>query len=88
MPGGWDRKRLHSVVFIPEDDPTAFSFLDPKQVIRSVHLIPTFARGHTSERLGLSIAHQPTENDEDWEGYYINMYVFYYNSLSLFLNFL
>ena len=63
-------------------------FLDPEQVIRGVHLIPTFARGHTSERLGPSITCQPTENDEDWEGYYINMYVFYYNSLSLFLNFL
>ena len=76
-PGGWDRKCLHSVGFIPEDDPAAFGFLDPEQIVRGVHLIPAFARGHTSERLGPSIARQPTENDEDWDGYYVNMYVFF-----------
>ena len=51
-PGGWDRKRLHSVGFIPEDDPAAFGFLDPEQIVRGVHLIPAFARGHTSKLLG------------------------------------
>ncbi|ETW80523.1 hypothetical protein HETIRDRAFT_418527 [Heterobasidion irregulare TC 32-1] len=65
----------HSVAFIPEDDPAAFGFLDPEQIIRSVHLIPAFAREHTSERLGSSITRQPAENDEDWEGYHINMFV-------------
>ncbi|ETW75354.1 hypothetical protein HETIRDRAFT_430757 [Heterobasidion irregulare TC 32-1] len=74
-PGGWDLKWLHSVAFIPEDNPAAFGFLDPKQIIRGIHLIPAFARGHTSEQLGPSISRQPAENDEDWEGYYINMFV-------------
>ncbi|ETW74958.1 hypothetical protein HETIRDRAFT_332168, partial [Heterobasidion irregulare TC 32-1] len=65
----------HSVAFIPEDDPAAFGFLDPEQIICSVHLIPAFAHEHTSERLGSSITQQPAENDEDWEGYHINMFV-------------
>ncbi|ETW82442.1 hypothetical protein HETIRDRAFT_426127 [Heterobasidion irregulare TC 32-1] len=42
----------HSVAFIPEDYPAMFSFLDPEQIIRGVHLIPAFAQEHTSERLG------------------------------------
>ena len=84
-PGGWARKRLHSVSFIPGDDEGAFGFLDPQEVIRGVHLIPAFARGHTSERLGPSIACQEREADEDWEGYYVNMYVSPSHSLVFFL---
>ncbi|ETW76921.1 hypothetical protein HETIRDRAFT_422272 [Heterobasidion irregulare TC 32-1] len=74
-PGGWDCKQLHSVAFIPEDDLAMFGFLDPKQIIRSVHVIPAFACGHISEQLRPSIAQQPAKNDEDWERYYINMFV-------------
>ena len=40
---GWKAKRLIRLGFVPGNDKTAFGFLDPAQVIRSIHLIPGFA---------------------------------------------
>ena len=52
----------------------AFGFLDPKEVIRGVHLIPTFHHGRTTTLLPPSItARVPSEKDEDWYYYYVNM---------------
>jgi hypothetical protein len=45
--GGWSKKCLHGISFIPSDEPGTFGFLDPAQVIRGVHLIPNFPRGRT-----------------------------------------
>lgn len=53
----------------------AFGFIDPSQVIRSVHLIPCFHLGRTKELLPPSMARQPKEEDEDWLAFYVNMYV-------------
>lgn len=77
---GWGAQRLHRVGFVDGHDPQAFGFLDPSEVIRGVHLIPAFAHGRTSSSLGPSIARSVTENNEDWQFYYIGMYVdfFYY----------
>ena len=76
---GWVAKRLHCIGFIPDVDdpdmPEPFSFLDPKDVIRGIHLIPAFAHGHTADLLTPSIVHQPEENNEDWLYYYVNMYI-------------
>ena len=67
---GWKSKCLHRVGFDEQDQ---FGFLDPNDVIRGVHLIPTFAHGYTPDKLGSSIARQPNENNEDWVYYYVNM---------------
>lgn len=72
---GWKAKRLHRVGFINAEDPGAFGFLNPKHVIRAVHLIPAYAWGRTKTLLPPSITRSPSENDEDWVFYYINMYV-------------
>jgi hypothetical protein len=54
---GFKRKRLHRVEFIPSDDPNAFGFLDPNEVVRAAHLIPAFHHGATESLLpGLSVA--------------------------------
>jgi hypothetical protein len=68
--------RLPKVAFVEDTDSDAFGFLDPAQVIRSAHLIPVFAsgRGTTSLRHGKSFARQCGELD-DWEAYYVCMYV-------------
>jgi hypothetical protein len=58
---------------VDAEDPDAFGFLDPKDVLRGAHLIPAFAHGKTDELLGASIARLPHEEDEDWQYYYINM---------------
>ena len=74
---GWNTCRLHHVKFT---DHNSFGFLNPKEVIHGVHLLPAFAYGWTSGFLAPSIARQPSEEHEDWKYYYVNMYV---NSLCL-----
>ena len=70
---GWKAKRLHRIGFIPHDTKGAFSFLNPKEVIRAVHLIPAFAHGQTELLLPPSIARPTDDNNEDWIFYYVNM---------------
>jgi hypothetical protein len=57
--GGWKAKKLHQIRFIEGD--TAFGFIDPADVIRSVHLIPRFSDGRTMELLGCSSCRLPQE---------------------------
>jgi hypothetical protein len=70
--GGWSKKRLHGISFIPWDEPGPFGFLDPAQVIRGIHLIPNFLRGRTGARLPPSIARSADDDDEDWDSFYVN----------------
>ncbi|KAJ7660161.1 hypothetical protein DFH06DRAFT_1472251 [Mycena polygramma] len=78
-PGGWKYKRPHRIGFLDatEPDSGAFSFLDPAEVIRAVHLIPAFHYGRTRELLpGPSVARMiDAENDEDYVYYYVNSFV-------------
>ena len=68
---GFKHKRYPRIGF---DDPQyAFTFLDPDQVIRGVHLIPGFAHGKSSNNLGPSLARLPADKDEDWLYFYVNM---------------
>ncbi len=71
--GGWLKKRLHGVLFIPWDETGAFGFLDPALVIQGVHLIFIFPRGRIKLRLPPSIACPADDHDEDWDGFYVNM---------------
>ena len=72
-PGGFRTRCLHRIGFLDSDDLNAFGFLDPKEVIRGVHLIPNFASGRTASLLGPSIARHQNENDEDWMYFYVAM---------------
>ena len=50
---GWRARQMHKVGFLPDTDvhgPT-FGFLDPREVIRMVHLIPDFTSIKTSDLL-------------------------------------
>jgi hypothetical protein len=77
--GGFKQKRLHRLEFLPADDPDAFGFLDPDEVIRGAHIIPAFSAGTTTHLLDDdSIGRLPREgleDDEDWRSYYLNLYV-------------
>jgi hypothetical protein len=73
---GFKAKRLHCVGFLPSDHLDAFGFLDPNEVIRGAHLVPSFHHGRTSHLLAPSIARQEGEKDEDWIYYYIALYVY------------
>lgn len=84
-PGGFAAKRLHRIGFVSDDGngtSGAFGFLDPRFIIRAVHLIPAFHHGRTPELLkGPSMVRRyATEqedghDDEDWQFYYVNMCV-------------
>ena len=70
---GWAVRHLPCIGFYPQGESKAFRFIDPKQVIRVAHLIPAFRFGRTTTLLPPSIAHPKSENDEDWDWYYVNM---------------
>jgi hypothetical protein len=67
---GWGARKLDRLQFSPIGVDDTFGFLDPSDVFRSCHIIPTFARGkHYVDGKGLSfLAHDST----DWTEYYVN----------------
>ncbi|KAI0069724.1 hypothetical protein K474DRAFT_1713979 [Panus rudis PR-1116 ss-1] len=73
---GFQQKRLPRVKFLSADNPAAFGFADPDEVIRGAHLIPAFAHGRTSDYLqpGKSVARLDGKQD-DWRFYYVNWFV-------------
>ena len=71
----WKGRRLPRVGFIEDGaDPESpsFGFIHPSQVIRGVHMIPSFNDGLTGNLLEPSIARLPDEGDLDFEFYYVN----------------
>ncbi|KAF8833220.1 hypothetical protein BDN67DRAFT_860903, partial [Paxillus ammoniavirescens] len=52
-----------------------FGFLDPREIIWAIHLIPAFAYGHMDRLLPPFIAHPICDNNEDWVFYYVNIFV-------------
>ncbi|KZP03324.1 hypothetical protein FIBSPDRAFT_1055351 [Athelia psychrophila] len=71
---GSKAKRLCRIAF-DDDEDYAFGFLDPKEIIRAVHLIPAFAHGRSGDALGPSLIRHPREKDEDWNFYYVSRWV-------------
>lgn len=74
---GFKVARLPKVGFVPEDDLSAFGFLDPALVLRGCHLIPAFAGGRTNELLKtvFPTAARPLDETDDWENFYVTMWV-------------
>lgn len=84
---GWKARRMYRVGFVPHeiDDDTglspAFGFINPLDVVRGIHLIPAYNHGTTTDDLPPSqTARLESENDEDWNFYYVNLYVNLYSS--------
>jgi hypothetical protein len=73
--GGFAARRLHHIGFLDESDPDAFSFIDPSIVVRGVHLIPTFSLGRTGNWLRPLFVRLEEDQDKDWVGFYVNLYV-------------
>lgn len=69
-------KRMPKVGFIDVENPEAFGFVDPGNVLRGCHIMPAPEYGRTDQFLvGPSLARQESDNDEDYFRYYVNMYV-------------
>lgn len=67
--GGARHLRLNCIGYVEENDPEVFGFLDPSEVLRACHLIPTFSAGKTRSLLGPSVAQDSPEGD--WAAYYV-----------------
>ncbi|KAI6095636.1 hypothetical protein F5141DRAFT_1221655 [Pisolithus sp. B1] len=75
MKTGWAVHHLPCIGFHPQGEPEAFGFINPEQVVHAAHLIPAFHFRYTTALLPPSIAHHKCDNDEDWDWYYVNMFV-------------
>jgi hypothetical protein len=66
----WTNLRLDQVRFLPMADEEAFGFVDPSDVLRGCHIVPTFVRGRSRvDGIGLSrLAH----DEQDWSQYFVN----------------
>lgn len=67
---GWDACKLDRLRFLSVAEQGAFGFIDPAVVLRSCHIIPSFARGkvHLDGR-GLS---RCAHDSSDWVAYHVN----------------
>ncbi|KAJ7032929.1 hypothetical protein C8F04DRAFT_1221791 [Mycena alexandri] len=74
---GFKAARLPKVGFVPEDDLSAFGFLDPALVLRGCHLIPAFAAGRTNELLKTvsPTTARPLGETDDWVNFYVTIWV-------------
>ncbi|KAF7312639.1 hypothetical protein MIND_00278000 [Mycena indigotica] len=72
---GLKAKRFPRLGYMPHEDPDAFGFLDPQDIVRGSHLIPAFRHGRTTEYLPKSVARPESSRNEDWRFYYVNMVV-------------
>ncbi|TEB37734.1 hypothetical protein FA13DRAFT_1704897 [Coprinellus micaceus] len=75
---GWKAKDLPKVGFIDKrvDNTMAFGFLDLLEVIRAVHLIPSFTEGKGNNGMPRTIARPSVENNLDWNYFYVNIDMF------------
>ena len=73
---GWRAQQMHKVGFLPDTDVhgPAFGFLNPKDVIQMVHLIPDFSSIQTRELLtGQSMAIPEPHPEGEYPVYYVAM---------------
>ena len=72
-PAGFHSLRNPSVTFYPTDDPDAFGFIHPDEILREVHLIPNFKFGRTERYLMGPSDGRPEGEADDWISFSINM---------------
>ncbi|KAK7689513.1 hypothetical protein QCA50_007305 [Cerrena zonata] len=70
---GFQSRRLHRLELIPPDEPDACGFLDPDDVVRGAHLIPTFACG-TLTTPGLADSVHDQDAVSTWRYFYVNVF--------------
>ena len=73
--GGFKTRHLHRIGLIDSKDPISYEFLNPHDVIRSIHLIPVFSSNQADQEA----------NDEDNDTpspdlYYVSMYMIHGSS--------
>ncbi|KAN0077360.1 hypothetical protein V8E55_011215 [Tylopilus felleus] len=66
----WEQLTLNRVKFLPMTDEDAFVFVDPTDVLRACHIIPSFADGPLHSN-GVAMSRCASDAD-DWKCYYVN----------------
>ena len=66
----WEQHALDTVRFVPMADEDAFGFVDPADVLRGCHVIPSFADGRLHPD-GIVMS-RGADGSDDWKQYYIN----------------
>ena len=66
----WEQHTLDTIRFLPMADKGAFGFVDPADVLRGCHIIPSFADGPLHpDNAAMS---RCAGDSDDWKRYYIN----------------
>ena len=71
---GFHHACLPKIGFVESTDPYAFTYLNPAQIIRGVHVTPAFSEGRTKDLLPVtkSVAQVLNPiNEDDWVNFYI-----------------
>ena len=66
----WENSTLDKGSFLPMHQPHAFGFVDPSDVLRCCHLIPSFVDGRLHSNV-TSLSREITDRDV-WRSYYVN----------------
>jgi len=72
-PSGFHSLRYPAVSFYEGNEPDAFGFIHPDEIVRAVHLIPDFKSGHTVEYLDVPSRGRPETEISDWKHFRVNM---------------
>lgn len=76
----WSSRKLDCLRFLPVTDDHAFGFIDPSDVLRASHIVPTFSKGQLYQGLGTKGISACAQDSHDWREYNVNWYVkFQYN---------
>ncbi|TRM56742.1 hypothetical protein BD626DRAFT_413183 [Schizophyllum amplum] len=70
---GLRAKRFPRLHFFPANSPLAFSFINPKDILRAAHIIPAYAYGRTNESLPGKTVARPEAEDDDYKYFYAAM---------------
>ncbi|KAI0028039.1 hypothetical protein K488DRAFT_59706 [Vararia minispora EC-137] len=73
--GGPLTKRLDRISYVDERSGSAFGFLDPAEIIRACHLLPTFSAGKTHGMVSKASHLQDFADGSDWRYYYVSRFV-------------
>lgn len=72
-PSGFTSLRYPTVSFYKGNEPDAFGFIHPDEIIRAAHLIPSFKSGSTVEYLAGPSKGRPEGEVSDWKYFNVNM---------------
>ncbi|KAG6807184.1 hypothetical protein H0H92_008486, partial [Tricholoma furcatifolium] len=68
--------RLPKIGFVDSQDEHAFTFLDPGEIVRDCHIIPTFRDGRSDSLLpfATSVARVNVDEKDDWINFYVGIF--------------